>query len=153
MKALARILALAVLCWLAGSLPGPWRPPAAAEPATMSPPPRELSGMDDRERVRLPPMTVALDPPGRDLRPLYVGLGMVVMATAFWWSRRQRDRFERDDDRARLGRPPRTRSRPARGDLPDDDADDLRAAARGDRDPRDMPDAPAPRATRDRTAS
>src|SRR6185369_17449585 len=114
---------------------------AAAEPASMSAPPRELSGMDDRERVKLPPMTVPLDPPVRDRRPFYVGLGLVVMATAFWWNRRQRDRFEREDDRARA---PRTRSRPRREAVrvDDEDADDLRAAARGETP--DPPDRQAP---------
>jgi hypothetical protein len=111
----------------------------------MSAPPRELSGMDDRERVKLPPMTVPLDPPPRDRRPFYVGLGLVVMATAFWWNRRQRDRFEREDDRAREGRAPRPRSRPHRAAVrqdTDEDADDLRAAARGETP--DPPDRPAP---------
>jgi hypothetical protein len=147
MKALARILVLATLWWL-GPLAGDVA--SAAEPASMSPPPRELSTMADRERVTLPPMTVPLDPPARDLRPFYVGLGLIVMATAFWWNRRQRDRFEREDDRVRHGRPPRTRPRPARDTAAapgaagarDDDADDLHAAARGDTP--DPPDRPAP---------
>ena len=114
--------------------------PSAREPASMSAPPRELSGMDDRERVRMPPMSVPLDPPERDRRPFYVGLGLVVMATAFWWNRRQRDRFEREDDRARQGRPPRTRARPR--PVIDEDADDLHAAARGETP--DPPDRQAP---------
>jgi hypothetical protein len=135
MKALARLCVLAALwCMLGG-----WRAPAAAEPASMSAPPRELSGMDDRERVRLPPMTVPVEPPPRDRRPFYVGLGLVVMATAFWWNRRQRDRFEREDDRAR--RPARTRARPRREAL-DEDAEDLHAAARGGTP--DPPDRQAP---------
>ncbi|MEO7733534.1 MAG: hypothetical protein ABIY55_21405 [Kofleriaceae bacterium] len=113
--------------------------PAAAEPASMSAPPRELSGMEDRERVTLPPMTVRLDPPDRDRRPFYVGLGLVVMATAFWWNRRQRDRFEHEDDRAR--RPRRTRPRRDAHEV-DEDADDLHAAARGETP--DPPDRQAP---------
>lgn len=130
-NALARLCVVAAL----GSGLGLSGAPAAAEPATMSVPPRELPGMDDRERVKLPPLTVPLDPPARDRRPVYVGLGLIVMATAFWWNRRQRDRFEREDDRARQGRPPRTRTR-ARPEAvhpdSDEDADDLRAAARGE---------------------
>ena len=157
MRALARAcltLVLAALCWLAPAGRAAAEPPAdpvapatpgaapPREPATMSAPPRELSGMDDREPVRLRPMSVPLDAPGRDNRPFYVGLGLVVMATAFWWSRRQRDRFEREVDRARQGRQPRTRSRPRPAPVVDADADDLHAAARGDAP--DPPDRQAP---------
>lgn len=137
MNVLSRLCVVAALWW-AVALSGAR---AAAEPASMSAPPRELSGMDDRARVKLPPMTVPLDPPARDRRPFYVGLGLVVMATAFWWNRRQRDRFEREDDRVRHGRAPRTRTRPRR-EAVDEDADDLHAAARGETP--DPPDRQAP---------
>jgi hypothetical protein len=73
------------------------------------------------ERVRMPPMTIAPDPRGNDRRTAYVGAGVVVLAAMFWWNRRRRDRFERED-----------RGAPARRAVRDDDADDLHAAARSE---------------------
>jgi hypothetical protein len=105
--------------------------PAKREPASMSAAPDGLTG-PDQDRVRMPPMTVTPDRPAPDRRPAYVGLGLVVMAAALWWNRRQRDRFDREDDRSR--RPRRVRVRDVERDA---DADDLHAAARGD-----APDAP-----------
>ena len=60
-------------------------------------------------------------PADRDLRPVYLGLGLVVLGLVFVWNRKQRERLERE---ARLERPA------ASGQ--DDDGDDLHAAARGD---------------------
>lgn len=104
---------------------------AASAPATISaapgdpssPPPR----LDGGSRVTLPPMVIAADRPETDRRPIYLGGGLVVLAVVFWWNRRRRDRFEREEpDRA-----PR-RARPRRDRDADADADDLRAAAHGD---------------------
>jgi hypothetical protein len=74
----------------------------------------------------MPPMTIAPDARSSDRRTGYVGAGVVVLAAMFWWNRRRRDRFERED----RGAPARPRAR-------DDDADDLHAAARSE-----TPDAP-----------
>lgn len=65
----------------------------------------------------LPPMVVAPAPSEVDRRPIYIGAGLVVLAAAFWWNRRQRERFDPE---------------------PDEDADSLRAAARGE-PPKDEP--------------
>ena len=64
----------------------------------------------DGTRVVLPPRAIVQDPPTLDRRPIYLGAGLVVLALAFHWNRRRRDRFDREDD----------------------DGDDLHAAARGD---------------------
>lgn len=95
----------------------PRRPPAiSAAP--------QLSGLTD-EHVPMPPMHIPQAQPEPDRRPAYVGAGIVVMALALWWSRRQRDRFDREDDRRHRRDRPRDAERDA-------DADDLHAAARGD---------------------
>ncbi len=73
-------------------------PPPAPTHGTSAP-----STMSDGPRTPLPPMVV----PGAtkrttDRRPVYVGLGIVVLAALFWWNRRRRDRLEKesnDDDR------------------------------------------------------
>ena len=97
-------------------------PPSSAQraPAAMSAAPGEPASSD--ERVRMPPMRITPDPRGNDRRTAYVGAGVVVLAAMFWWNRRRRDRFERED-----------RGAPARRAVRDDDADDLHAAARSDR--------------------
>lgn len=134
---------LATLLWSATALAGPplLDPPTArptpadttaSEPAKPEAP--SMSAVPDSaapaERDRLPPLIIPQSQPEPDRRPAYVGLGLVVMAAALWWNRRQRDRFDREDDR----RPRRLRVRDVERDA---DADDLHAAARGDApDPR-----------------
>jgi len=112
-RALRIIVALGVL---AGT--------AAASPAQSFTLPAE--GLDlhaqlhDGTRVVLPPMAIAQDRPAVDRRPIYIGAGLVVLALVFYWNRRGRDRFEREE----------TPEAPATSD--DADGDDLHAAARGD---------------------
>lgn len=63
----------------------PPEPPSARVPATMT----------DGSRTPLPPMIVPSEPPRTtDRRPMYVGLGIVLLAALFWWNRRRRDRFD-----------------------------------------------------------
>ncbi|HUS31780.1 MAG TPA: hypothetical protein VMZ53_24930 [Kofleriaceae bacterium] len=62
---------------------------------TMGRPP---ATMTDGTHTPLPPMTVPTEKPARDLRPVYVGLGIVLLAAAFWWNQRQRAKFEKDSD-------------------------------------------------------
>lgn len=46
-------------------------------------------------RAPLPPMTMpAQDVRTVDRRPVYVGIGLVVLAAVFWWNRRRRARLE-----------------------------------------------------------
>ena len=104
--------------------------PAAAAPATPTPAPAPAAtptttapAMSDGTKVKIGPITIPQDEPSSDRRPIYLGLGLVVLAAIFWWNRRQRDRFD-DEDRA----VPRRSRRPDA----DEDADDLHAAARGD---------------------
>jgi hypothetical protein len=90
--------------------------------------------LDVAPRVVFPPTTIDLDPgqPLRetDRRPVYVGAGLVALALVFWWNRRQRDRFDREDHPAQAPRDLRTA---AAAPHDDEDADDLHAAARGER--------------------
>lgn len=74
--------------------------------------------LDDPGRVALPPIMV--DPPAaqRDMRPIYLGAGLIVIAGLAWWNRKRREKFEQDHPREGARRRRR-----------DDDADDLHAAA------------------------
>ncbi|HEX2688800.1 MAG TPA: hypothetical protein VHN14_19390 [Kofleriaceae bacterium] len=97
-------------------------------------PVREPARLDDGSHIVLPPMTIPLDKPDVDRRPMLVGAGVIVLALMFWWNRRRRDLFEQED----RGVPRRPRPRDPDND---DDADDLHAAARGDPpDPQGTPD-------------
>lgn len=100
--------------------PAPSAPPpgATAEPRMQQEPAR----LDDGDRVRMMPMAVGSSRE-TDRRPVYVGAGIVVLALLFWWNRRRRDQI----DRAQAEQEGRDAGPPT-----DDDADDLRAAARGD---------------------
>ncbi len=98
------------------------------EPTRTLPQPASIT---DGQNVHLSPMTIAQAKPDADRRPIYVGAGIVVLAAVFWWNRRQRERFDREDANGGSRRDRvRERSRS------DDDADDLAAAARGD-EPKD----------------
>jgi len=98
--AVLRLIAFAVALALGSA--------AAAEPtadpppaATMRPAPPDLprlpSRLDDGTRVALPPMVVQHERPGADRRPMYIGAGLIALALVFWWNRRRRDRFDRED--------------------------------------------------------
>lgn len=105
--------------------------PAPAPEPEPSAPRSEPSRITDGQQVHLTPMTIAQGKPDADRRPIYLGAGIVVLAAVFWWNRRQRERFDRED--AGGTAKPRRDRQASRGD---DDADDLAAAARGD-DPKD----------------
>ncbi len=94
--------------------------PSSASPSGAT---REPARLDDGSKFVLPPTVIPLDRPDADRRPVFVGAGIIVLALMFWWNRRRRDRFERED----RGDPPARRARDS-----DDDADDLHAAARGE---------------------
>lgn len=74
-----------------GSRPAPSEPP----PSAASPGKAEPARMGDATRAPLPPMTMpAQDVRTSDRRPVYVGIGLVVLAAVFWWNRRRRARRE-----------------------------------------------------------
>lgn len=70
----------------------PLTSPAPTQPAMQQP------SMTDGTHTPLPPMTVPTEKPATDRRPVYVGLGIVLLAAAFWWNQRQRAKFEKDSD-------------------------------------------------------
>jgi hypothetical protein len=74
-------------------------PNATGPKPSLRPPPT----MSDGTRDPMPPIQVQPAETKRttDQRPVYVGLGIVVLAAVFWWNRRRRERFEKepnDDD-------------------------------------------------------
>jgi hypothetical protein len=58
----------------------------------------QMPTMTDGTHTPLPPMTVPTEKPATDRRPVYVGLGIVLLAAAFWWNQRRRAKFEKDSD-------------------------------------------------------
>jgi len=82
--------------------------------------------VDGGERLLLPPMQIPQEPREADRRPIFIGLGLIVLAVIFYWNRKNRERLEREYEQ----RTPATKSdtpEPARP--ADRDADDLHAAA------------------------
>ncbi|MDX2090474.1 MAG: hypothetical protein SFX73_21630 [Kofleriaceae bacterium] len=106
--------------------PAPPAAPQATPP--VSRPQMEPARLDDSDRLRMTPMSISPGPRETDRRPVYVGAGIVVLAVIFWWNRRRRDQLDRERAKEE-GRDPGTQRPQA-----DDDADDLRAAARGAKD-------------------
>lgn len=93
----------------------PPSPPAPSGAVTSSGP-----GMSDASKLPpIPPMVVSQPPakqqPDADRRPVYLGLGLLVLAIIFYMNRKRREKFERDEPPARAA--------------DDDDDDDLHAAA------------------------
>jgi hypothetical protein len=94
-----RLIAFAVALALGSAAAA--EPTAEPAPATMGPAspdlPRLPSRLDDGTRVALPPMVVQQDRAAADRRPMYIGAGLIALALVFWWNRRRRDRFDRED--------------------------------------------------------
>src|SRR5262249_31080052 len=106
-------------------------PAAERVPLSLAPPPAPTGSsgsptlaprLDDGSHINIAPSVVPENAQA-DRRPIYLGAGLVVLALVFWWNRKRRERFERDDAVARGDAPPE----PARSG--DADADDLHAAA------------------------
>ena len=75
----------------AGTRPSAPEPAAGSAGAGSGAAPSMTSG----PRAPLPPMTLpAQDVRTVDRRPVYVGIGLVVLAAVFWWNRRRRARLE-----------------------------------------------------------
>ena len=72
--------------------------PGTLVTAPMPSQPTVQSTMTDGTHTPLPPMTVPTEKPATDRRPVYVGLGIVLLAAAFWWNQRRRAKFEKDSD-------------------------------------------------------
>lgn len=98
---------------------------AAGKPAPIPSAGSGVSGpslVESGERPALPPMTIPQDPREPDRRPIYVGLGLIVLAVVFYWNRKNREKLEREYET-------RTADQPAKPKPTDRDADDLHAAA------------------------
>ena len=70
--------------------------PTGSRPAPPAGSVREPARMDDGTRAPLPPMTIPQEGRTVDRRPVYVGIGLVVLAVVFWWNRHRRARREED---------------------------------------------------------
>lgn len=71
--------------------------PTGSRP-TPGPTAREPARMNDGTRAPLPPMTIPQEGRAVDRRPVYVGIGLVVLAGLFWWNRHRRARREEESD-------------------------------------------------------
>ena len=67
-------------------------PPLMAPPSTSGPPPTM-----SESHTPLPPISVAQEAPSTDRRPVFVGIGIVLLAGMFWWNMRRRARLEQED--------------------------------------------------------
>jgi hypothetical protein len=120
----------AALATLDAELPAETRVPLAivatvvAEPPTMPSP----ATIDDGGKMTLPPIRVDPPAPTPDRRPVYLGMGLVVLAAIFWWNRKRREKFEQEHPQEVPDRVPRATATKAKKSR-DDDADDLHAAA------------------------
>ena len=100
---------------------------AAGKPAPI-PAGSGLSGpslIDSGERPSLPPMSIPQAPREPDRRPIYVGLGLIVLAAVFYWNRKNREKLEREYEKRTPDKP----ATPPEPEPADRDADDLHAAA------------------------
>jgi hypothetical protein len=89
-------------------------PLTAPTAATSGPQPRAPATMRDAPGPVMTPIEVPPPEQTVDRRPIYFGVGLVVLALLFWWNRRRRDAAHAGDD--------------------DADAEALRSAARKDDD-------------------
>jgi hypothetical protein len=115
------------LATLDAELPVEMRVPLAimatvADPPAMPPP----ATLDDGGKLSLPPIRVDAPAPPPDRRPVYLGMGLVVLAAIFWWNRKRREKFEQEHPQEVPDRVPRAT---AKKKSRDEDADDLHAAA------------------------
>lgn len=68
----------------------------ALAPAGMEAPrpdrPSSTATMSDSSHTPLPPMTLPSEKRTTDRRPVYVGAGLVLLAAAFWWKQRRKQK-------------------------------------------------------------
>jgi len=68
-------------------------PPGAKPPA----PATAATSTMSESHTPLPPISVPREQPTADRRPVFVGAGIIALAAAFWWNRRRRAQYERED--------------------------------------------------------
>lgn len=83
--------------------------------------------VESGERPSLPPMQIPQEQREADRRPIYVGLGLIVLAVIFYLNRKNREKLEREYEKRTADKTPE--ATPATSDR---DADDLHAAAEAD---------------------
>ncbi len=54
--------------------------------------------MGDGTKLKLAPIEIPQQSPATDRRPVYIGLGLVVLAAIFYWNRKKRDANDDEDD-------------------------------------------------------
>lgn len=76
--------------------------PGTPVPEPVAPPPTTMRGpstMSDATHTPLPPIQVSPpEKPPADRKAVYVGFGIVILASVFWWNQRRRARFEKEED-------------------------------------------------------
>lgn len=87
--------------------------------------------VESGERPSLPPMQIPQEQRETDRRPIYVGLGLIVLAVIFYLNRKNREKLEREYEKRTADKSPEAtpEAKPATSDR---DADDLHAAAEDD---------------------
>ncbi len=96
--------------------------------STMQVPEGSAASLDGGPRPTMPPMSIPQAETPRDCRPVYIGIGLIVLALVFWWNRRRREQLEREFESRSNSSDEGTPAREVR-DRNDEDDDELHAAA------------------------
>lgn len=72
--------------------------PTGTRPEPLAGSGTEAPQMSDGSHTPLAPISIPQEAATTDRRPVYVGIGLVVLAAAFWWNRRRRARQEDPSD-------------------------------------------------------
>lgn len=119
----AALATLAPLAAVAARVPLTVGAPPAPAPATAPTPALEQPGAQIRERTGDVPVAITVKPakPKTDRRPIYVGIGLALIAAAYLWNRRTKQALAAADEK-----PPGDRTRdehkPDTEKKPDEDA-------------------------------
>lgn len=57
----------------------------------------QVPTLSEGHHIALPPIVIPVARPARDLRPVWVGAGLVVIAAVFWWNQRRRASLGQSD--------------------------------------------------------
>jgi hypothetical protein len=74
----------------AGTRPTPPAEETGSDAPRAGGPAREPARMGDASHTPMPPITVPQEARTTDRRPVYVGVGIVLLAAIFWWNRHRR---------------------------------------------------------------